>query len=940
MSVLQSNRRNKLSEKFISNFVSLYVGYVDTTIIDNFIYSLEKNLFRFPINAETESNLYRILSSRYDKASFIFNCINYPIYSHLLIAISSSSNYLTDILIKDPEYFYWLTSTSILQSRLEEKSFQKETKKLLSSFNSYEAKLNSLKSLKRKETLRIGVNDILGYADIKTTISQLSILAKTLATQLFANCYDLILSKYKIKKTNRNYTLIALGKLGGDELNYSSDIDLVLIFDKNIMINNRKEYFELLTESLQLFIESSNTITENGYLYRVDFRLRPDGKSSPLCRTINDTLHYYETRGEDWERQMLIKASYVMGDKKLYQKFMDYLQPFIYPKTFHTSPSEQVKRLKSEIEKKLKDEQNIKLIKGGIRDIEFSVQALQLLNGGNIQDIRTPNTLEAIYKLRRNKLLSNSEADTFHSAYYLYRKIEHYQQLINDRQTHDIPKNRTKLYLMSRYLGFRNTIEFESNLTKTRNDVRKIYYSIIGSTKNSDKKKSRFEKINFKDIKTAYKNLQFLETGMGIANQKQFDSNTSKAFTEIKDILFKFLNSSNQPDKVLNNFAKIIRQVKFPSIWFKELKDNKFARAVFKVCEYSDKIIELLLNNPNLTDIILSKKVFETITIKVLQDYKIQGLLLIIIFQFTTGKISHHKFSYLLSNYIKLKINETAKKTLTENIEINNFLIAGMGSFSINGTTLISDIDLIFITDLNNNENIIENYFQKFLTEINKQLKPFKCDCRLRPEGKSSQLVWNIDGYNNYLYNRAKFWELQSLCKINFIAGNKRIFNKLIKTIEKKINELDKKLIKRKMIAMRKKMHPVSYSRGKSLFNIKTSSGGLLDIDFIIQFFIISGKITYKNWRGKSLFKILNYLIKTKRNKNEIKELKNNLYFLKNLSIANQNVSNNRSYILPSNKEDEIVLSKFLKFADEKRFKKKLSKIISSNKAIFKRIFN
>ena len=167
------------------------------------------------------------------------------------------------------------------------------------------------------------MNDILGYADIKTTISQLSILAKTLATQLFANCYDLILSKYKIKKTNRNYTLIALGKLGGDELNYSSDIDLVLIFDKNIMINNRKEYFELLTESLQLFIESSNTITENGYLYRVDFRLRPDGKSSPLCRTINDTLHYYETRGEDWERQMLIKASYVMGDKKLYQKFMD-----------------------------------------------------------------------------------------------------------------------------------------------------------------------------------------------------------------------------------------------------------------------------------------------------------------------------------------------------------------------------------------------------------------------------------------------------------------------------------------------------------------------------------------------------------------------------------------------------------------------------------------
>ncbi|MCH8326494.1 MAG: hypothetical protein IIB83_08050, partial [Bacteroidetes bacterium] len=133
---------------------------------------------------------------------------------------------------------------------------------------------------------------------------------------------------------------------------------------------------------------------------------------------------------------------------------------------------------------------------------------------------------------------------------------------------------------------------------------------------------------------------------------------------------------------------------------------------------------------------------------------------------------------------------------------------------------------------------------------------------------------------------------------------------------------------------------PVSYSRGKPWFNIKTSTGGLLDIDFIMQFFIISGKITYKNWRGKPSFKILDYLIKTKRNKNEFKELKNNLYFLNNLSIVNQNVSNNRSYILSSDKDDEIILSKFLKFADEKRFKEKLAIITSSNKTIFKRIFN
>lgn len=142
------------------------------------------------------------------------------------------------------------------------------------------------------------------------------------------------------------------------------------------------------------------------------------------------------------------------------------------------------------------------------------------------------------------------------------------------------------------------------------------------------------------------------------------------------------------------------------------------------------------------------------------------------------------------------------------------------------------------------------------------------------------------------------------------------------------------------MIAMRQKMYPVSYSRDKSIFNIKTSPGGILDIDFIIQFFVLSGKISYKNWRGKSLSKILDHLIKTKRNKKEFKDLKNNLHFLKNLSLANQIVFNGRTYTLPTKKDDEILLSKFLKFINVKDFNEELLRIVSSNKKIFIKTFN
>ncbi len=939
MNVLNTDRKYKLSDKFINNIAELYVGYIDKSLIDKFIYSLEKNFYRFPINSETESNLYRILSSRYDKVSFVVNCINHPIYSHLLVAIASCSNYLTDILIKDPEYFYYLTRTDNLQKRINEAALGKEIKNSISKLNSFEGRLNSLKSLKRKETLRIGVNDILGYTDIKTTTDQLSVLAKTISDILFTICYKFILQKYKIKKVSKNYSLIALGKLGGNELNYSSDIDLILIFYKNIKTNN-KEYFELLTETLQLFIESSNKITENGYLYRVDLRLRPDGKTSPLCRTLNDTLHYYETRGEDWERQMLIKASFVSGDKKLYNKFIEYLNPFIYPKSFRKSPSEQIKKLKTEIENKLPGDKNIKLIKGGIRDIEFSVQALQLLNGGKIPDIRTGNTLEAIRKLKRNKILSKEETEILHSAYYLYRKIEHYQQLKNDRQTHDIPDNRLKLYTMSIYLGFRNANEFETFLNSTKIKVRKIYDSIVVSKTKDDYNKNVLGKINFKDDKNAYRNFDYLESGIGITKQRQFDKNTSLAFSNIKNDLIKYLKVSSNPDIVLNNFVSLIRRVKIPSIWYKELKNKKFANSILKICNYSNKLIELILDKPNLTDFILSKKVFETITLKDLPRYNIEEMILVLTFQFTTGKISHLKFSNLLSNYIKLKIIEYAKIMLEKNTGKNNFLIAGMGSFSINEMTFISDIDLIFITNFKNNKNLAEKNFQYFLKEINKQLKPFKCDCRLRPEGKSSQLVWNINGYTNYLNTRAKLWELQSLNKINFIYGNKRIFNQLIKSVESNVNHLEKMSIKHDMLMMRKKLHPISHSSRMSLFNIKTGTGGILDIDFITQFFILSGKLTYKKWRGKSILKILEYLIRTKRNKNDFKELKKNLVFLKKLSLVNQNISNSNSYVLPSKKEKQIGISEFLKYPAESVYEEDLTKVRDTNREIFKKIFS
>ena len=452
------------------------------------------------------------------------------------------------------------------------------------------AKLNFLRSQKRKEILRIGAKDILGINDLKTVTEELSILARSISSQLFSICYNEILVKYNLQLNEDTYCLFALGKLGGNELNYSSDIDLIIFYDNDISIQSKKEFSEILIEVIYLFIESATSITSLGYIFRVDFRLRPDGRTSVLTRSLQEYLNYYESRGEDWERQMLIKAGFVAGSNPLYNNFYSYLQPFIYPSTFSISPIEQIKKLKINIEKNLKDEENIKLIPGGIRDIEFSVQTLQLINGGRIKNIRTNNTLDAIELLKIEKLLTLEEADIFKYSYIFYRKIEHYLQLMNDTQTHSIPAEGEILEKLSSYLGYKNSNEFNKSVSQNRKQVKAVYDSITGKETELNIKENKISNIKFENQSKAEKDFIYLSEGKGLLGQKEFDKNTIESFAKIEPKLINYLNSCIQPDLVLQNFVRVIRNITFPSIWYTEFLDEKFFNSFLMICEFSQKV--------------------------------------------------------------------------------------------------------------------------------------------------------------------------------------------------------------------------------------------------------------------------------------------------------------------------------------------------------------
>jgi glutamate-ammonia-ligase adenylyltransferase len=911
------------SDDFIEKIADASAGYLPGELFDKLIGLFETEIYGKPFTKDSESNLLRIVLGMYNKATFLSDCIKYPHYVEILITVALNSNYLTDILVRDPEYFYWIANPSNLNQKIEPQKFATQLTNSANAYHTFQARVNALRSIKRKEFLRIGLRDILGTSRLEETVYELSLLAKSITSYLFDLCHQEILKKHKLDIVDCRYCIIALGKLGGDELNYSSDIDLLFMYDKYVVLPNKKTYSEILTEVIYLFIECATSITESGFIYRVDLRLRPEGRNSPLCGSMIEYLSYYESRGEDWERQMLIKASFAGGSEELYNQFIGYLTNFIYPKSFLFTPTEQIKMLKQNIEKNLLSEENIKLTPGGIRDIEFSVQALQLLNGGRIEELRIPNTPKAIEKLLTNKLISSNEAETLREAYKIYRRTEHYLQLMNDKQTHTIPTEGDILNKLSAYLGFASHASYLNEIKKHRSQVKNIYRSIVGDESNARRSSSSIEGINFENKKKAESDLKYLRDGKGLLGQKQVDRRALTEFKAIESQLINYLKKAAEPDLVLQNFVRIIRFANFPSIWYKEFKDRKFFKSFLNICEFSQKTVDLFAEDKDLREYLLTRKAFEKLDTESLNKLTQKKFIFALLIQFTSGLISEVKVSELLKKYFQQKITGIAEEQLKSNTASGLYFIGAMGSFGSGEMTFNSDIDLIFVTGSSKNMNRRQQSFQKLLDAVRKEIKPVEIDSRLRPEGRSGLLAWDIDSYISYIDKRARIWELQSYSKFNFVCGNESLYKKLANFISTKASSIDIDKIKREMLEMGRKIHRQESLSITNRFNIKKGIGGLSDLDFIVQYYLLNDSRLFISAMGKEVIKTLSLLSK-KIGSKESAELKRIYLFLKKTEMANQVVFNSSLPVISFEAKKLKLLSAFLGFNSSNEFLKML----------------
>jgi [glutamine synthetase] adenylyltransferase / [glutamine synthetase]-adenylyl-L-tyrosine phosphorylase len=402
------------------------------------------------------------------------------------------SVYMAEILIRDPHHFYWVTDAQILNKPRTKREIQRELLRTLKVMEKEDKQLDHLRAVKRREMLHIGVRDLLRLASVEETLSALSVLAEALITAVYWISASALRRSHGIpSKAFTEFTILAMGKLGGGELNFSSDVDLMFLYasDKEGSANiSAADYFRRLSQKITAGL---NDFTGEGYVYRVDLRLRPEGDAGNMADPIDGYERYYRSRMGTWERLALLKALPVAGSRALGTRFLEMARRFIHQPVFDLKALADVRDMKAKVDRKVLDRgqagRNVKLGAGGIREIELVVQSLQVGHGSNFPQILSRNTLAALGALRKQGLLSEEEFETLHSAYLFLRDVENKLQMVNDAQTHSLPREIEELNACARLLGYPETRiasaadQFLRDFQKHTTRVNEIFENIIGA---------------------------------------------------------------------------------------------------------------------------------------------------------------------------------------------------------------------------------------------------------------------------------------------------------------------------------------------------------------------------------------------------------------------------------------------------------------------------
>ncbi|GIW96373.1 MAG: glutamate-ammonia-ligase adenylyltransferase [Pirellulaceae bacterium] len=558
-----------------------------------------------------------------------------------LLQIFSSSQYLSDLLVTDPEAYDLLRMTE--GQPVSRQALVDEICAEVASARDDQYVMTSLRRYKRRETLRIAYGDIIRRQPIEIVTQQIAWLADAL-------CEAAVMWARKVMEQKRGvprradgrrarFVVLGLGKLGGVELNYSSDIDLVFLSDGDGQTDAARpmansEYFERLARHVVKLLTEP---TDLGIAYRVDLRLRPEGNQGPMVVGLDAALRYYDTVGRTWERQAFVKARPVAGDLELGHEFLEKLEPWIYRRYLSRADITGIKALKRRIEQRAiragTDHRNIKTGHGGIRDIEFVIQFLQLLNGGDLPEIRTGNTLQAIRQLERAGCLTHQESSLLAENYQFLRTVEHRLQIMYDLQTHTLPADETELRRLAIRLGYSDRTApgalaaFQADLQEKTEVNRRILDHllhdafpdaeqaapetdlVLDPSPPEEMIRQTLAPYGFQDVMAAYRLL------MDLASEPIRFLSTRRCrhfLASIAPRLLAAIAATPDPDYTLLNLAKVSDSVGGKGILWELFSFNPATLQLYvRLCASAPYLSGILVSNPGMIDELMDSLVLQ-----------------------------------------------------------------------------------------------------------------------------------------------------------------------------------------------------------------------------------------------------------------------------------------------------------------------------------------
>jgi glutamate-ammonia-ligase adenylyltransferase len=760
-----------------------------------------------------------------------------------------------------------------------------------------EANLKSvLRQLKQRAYARIAARDLAGLAPLSEVTECMTLIAELAVAKTLEITRDALVARYGVPRDaagcEQDLIVVGMGKLGGRELNVSSDIDLIFVYPEDGDTDGAHgglksiSNFEFFTRVGRGLINAIADVTEDGQVFRVDMRLRPNGESGPLVCSFDMLENYFVTQGREWERYAWIKARPLTGVR--HDALEAIRRPFVFRKYLDFGTVNAMRELHVQIRREVAKKDmanNVKLGPGGIREIEFIAQVFQLIRGGRDTPLQIKPTLKVLALLAERGILNADAALELAAAYDFLRRVEHRLQYLDDAQTHQLPASSEDQTLIARGMGFASYEALLVELDDHRGAVSRHFEQVFADPNREEHRLAAvwagacdedqddcFERLGYRNPPAAAQRLAALRAG---PRYQQMGEDIRRRFDVLVPRLIEAAAAMPSPDDTLTRVIDLLESISRRAAYLALLQ--QYPQALQKVVELvgsSSWAATYLQRHPILMDELLDPRLLEFIPnwasvreqlgthldelepdterqMDALREmHHAQAFRLLA--QDIGGRLSVEKLADHLSELADIMLDAAIrgawKKLLMRHLEVPKFAVISYGKLGGKELGYASDLDLVFLYD-DPAPEAGENYgrlgmrLNTWLSAQTAAGQLFETDLRLRPNGDSGLVVSSIEAFRKYQMESAWVWEHQALTRARFSAGDPAVgvaFERIRCEVLCQSRDLGK--LREEILAMRSRMRDAHGTREDEIeyiFDLKHDAGGLVDVEFIVQYLVL-----------------------------------------------------------------------------------------------------